>query len=329
MALIPIGVSGQLVNGLELLHRGKVRDTYLLPGFPMFLLVVVSDRISIYDFVLNTTIQDKGTILNAINILWRTRVFLTDFKHDLVAYGNGIDEYLPRELRNNQELQSRATVVHRLDMLDFEGVVRGYLTGSGFKKYEQTFPNHILCGHSLPMGLRDGSHLAEPIFTPTTKARVGHDEEISRERVRLHHGSEPERLSLDLYSRGFRFALSRGYILPDAKFEFGRRQKQIVFGDEVFTPDSSRYWFRWDWERAQVSGRSPEPKDKQFARNWGKGVGIDERNPATPKDVEWVHAHVVPNEIRNKITEIYHETLERLFGQSLSEIKRGAFKIAV
>jgi phosphoribosylaminoimidazole-succinocarboxamide synthase len=334
MPVIPISASRQFVNGLKLLKRGKVRDIYLLPNFPDLLLQVCTDRISIFDFVLNALMAYKGASLNAMNILSRILVF-PDIEHDLVAYGSAIDEYLegsPKDCRGNRELQARATVVRRLDVLNLEAIVRGYLTGGGYKTYQETFPHHKICGNSLPNGLRDGSQLENPIFTPTTKTDDGHDIDVPRDRVEIYYGPEPEQLSLALYQRARQYALDHGYILADTKFEFGYRpgdgKKQLVVADEMLTLDSSRYWLLPDWEQASPVGRSPEAKDKQIVRNWGKSIGVNTRNPATPKDVEWVHAQVVPQDLLKTTTGVYHKTLEGLFDVSLVEFQRRVLQIA-
>lgn len=325
MAQIPTVVSQELVSGLNLFSQGKVRDTYNLPGHPDNLLPVASDRISIFDFVLPALVQDKGAILTAMNVFWR-KIVLDPSMQDLVASGSGIDAYLPKALQGDPELQKRALVVKKLEMLLFEAIVRGYLTGSGLKAYRDTGK---VCGHRLPEGLQDGSRLpCGTIFTPTTKAEIGHDEHVDVGSIALEYGGDLEYLSLQVYALAREIALSRGIIIADTKFEWGRDSNgRLRLGDEVITPDSSRLWDVKDWERAMHEGRTPQPFDKQYARDWGKGHGVHERDPANPKDVAYVHGLEVPAEVLEQTTRLYRHIFWRLTGQKLEAFQRNQMGI--
>lgn len=173
MAHIPLTVQSVPIAGLTRVHQGKVRDTYALPDHPDLMLVYASDRISVFDFVLPALVVQKGETLTALNVWWCDEVLRDVFPHDLVAFGPKIDVYLPETTRDNAKLWRRAVVVRKLEMLPIEAIVRGYLTGSGLASYQKT---GMVCGHILPNGLTDGSQLPRPIFTPSTKALVGHDE---------------------------------------------------------------------------------------------------------------------------------------------------------
>lgn len=343
----------RLVKGLKLLSRGKVRDIYGLPRHPGKLLVVATDRISIFDFVLNALVPRKGYVLTAMNIFWRQ--LINPFcANDLVAFGAAIDKYLPKPLRGNIDLQCRATVVRKIEIIPVECVVRGFLTGSGWEAYQQQ--DRTVCGHKLPPGLQNGSRLPFPIFTPTTKADSGHDMPLdglklgrylftkcSREMLGSKNNAEHltkceelaqrlERLSLQLYQFGAQFALERGLILADTKFEFGLGpggHLDIILGDEVLTPDSSRYWDAAAWAKAQREGKLPPSLDKQSVRNWGKQVGIDRRKPDIPNDVAYVHRQPVTNEVIASTTKLYRYTFWRLPVSKLEQFQRFVMNVKV
>src|SRR6476659_4394158 len=241
------------IDGATHLHSGKVRDLYELPGGT--LLMVASDRISAYDFVLDTTIPDKGEILTRMSLWW------FDQLADLVP-NHVLSTDVPDAVRG------RAVVCERLEMFPVECVARGYLTGSGLREYAVTGE---VCGIPLPAGLEDGSRLPEPIFTPATKAELGdHDENVSYDAVVATIGANDaealRELTLDVYGRAETIAREAGIILADTKLECGRWPggDGIVLADEVLTPDSSRYWPADDWE----PGRTQASYDKQFVRNW-------------------------------------------------------------
>lgn len=316
MAHIPKWVLNQCppIPDLRLRNRGKVRDSYDLPDHPDKMLVVVSDRLSIFDFVLPTFVAFKGEVLNALSIFWVTKV-LTHFETDLVAYGAGIDRYLPPSLRRNPELQKRGTIVKILPAPKVEDVVRIYLTGSGWKSYQK---DGTVCGHKLPPGLIDGSKLPTPIYTPTTKAEVGHDEHISAESVRQEYGPEREQKALLVAQTISDFAETKGIILADTKFEFSG----LVLADEKGTPDSSRFWEKKAWEKAHRQGKLPPAYDKQYVREWGKEIGIDKLDTESPDDLKFVGSREVPLEVRNTTSSIYLEIFRRLPGQELWDFQK-------
>ncbi|NUM25975.1 MAG: phosphoribosylaminoimidazolesuccinocarboxamide synthase [Candidatus Buchananbacteria bacterium] len=312
MAKLPPNVQyiGPESLGLPL-ATGKVRNTYAVPGHDDLLLPLATDRLSIFDFVLNALVKNKGEILNAMSVFWRLRLLADRCPHDLVACGAAIDDFLLPSLRGNIELQKRAVVVRKLKMVPREMIVRGYLTGSGWPKYQETGE---VCGHKLPPGLHDGSKLPYPIFTPTSKATVGHDVHVDANSVVAEFGFGYERTVLQLYGLARDFCAERGILLVDTKFEMG---EGVVFGDELLTPDSSRFWSRDAWLAAQAKGKVPPAFDKEFVRTWGKGLGIDKRNPENPDDVDWVHAQVVPPEILATTTQIYRYIFWRLTDKKL------------
>jgi len=262
---------------LPLLARGKVRDTYELGGGE--LLMVATDRISAFDVVLPTPIPDKGRVLTQLSAFWFGRTAGIVRNH--VAPGPAI----PAELLASQpDLPVRAMRVLRADPIPFECVVRGYLSGSGWKDYQQTGG---IAGERLPAGLRESDRLPEPIFTPATKAQTGHDENISRrdlaDRVGGELAARLERVSLSLYRAAVVYAESRGLILADTKLEFGWRDGQLILIDELLTSDSSRYW---DSARYRPGGAQPS-YDKQFVRDYLETLGWDKRppGPALPEAV--------------------------------------------
>jgi phosphoribosylaminoimidazole-succinocarboxamide synthase len=256
-----------------LIAQGKVRDIY--DAGEERLLLVVSDRISTYDVVHPTPIPDKGKVLTGLTAFWLDRTDDICPNH-LVSYTD-----VPEEHRG------RAMLVERLEMVPVECVVRGYITGSGWKDYLAT---GAVCGIDLPAGLRESERLPEPIFTPATKADVGdHDENVDFDRAAEIVGDRPlleelRRLSIAIYERAADHARERGIVLADTKFEFGRRRDgTIVLGDEVLTPDSSRFWPADGYE----PGRGQPSFDKQYVRDWATASGWDKSPPAPeiPADV--------------------------------------------
>jgi phosphoribosylaminoimidazole-succinocarboxamide synthase len=245
---------------------GKVRELYALDDER--LLLVTSDRISTFDVVLPTEIPDKGRVLTGLSAFWFARTRELCANHLLAVRPDG-----------------RSLECRRLEMLPIECVVRGYLTGSGWKDYRATGE---VCGHVLPPGLRESERLAEPIFTPATKAQTGHDENITREEaadlVGVDRLAEVEAASLALYRFASERAAARGIIIADTKFEFGRdRDGALVLADEAFTPDSSRFWPADAYE----PGRPQPSFDKQFVRDYCETLGWDktEPGPELPADV--------------------------------------------
>jgi phosphoribosylaminoimidazole-succinocarboxamide synthase len=283
---------------LSHLHEasGKVRELY---GFGDRLLLVASDRISAFDVVLPTPIPDKGRVLTGLSRFWfeRTRGLVRN--HMLSV--NVAD--FPEEAQGTPDLAGRTMLARRLTMLPIECVVRGYLVGSGWKDYRAT---GSVCGHALPSGLREADKLPEPLFTPSTKATEGHDANIDRaagiELVGEERFDEIERLSIELYRTAADYALERGIIIADTKFEFGvDDQDRIVIGDEVLTPDSSRFWPVDEY----APGGSPPSYDKQYVRDWLETLDWD-KTPPGPE----IPADVVAGTRRR-----YVEAYERLTGE--------------
>jgi phosphoribosylaminoimidazole-succinocarboxamide synthase len=265
------------LSSARLSRRGKVRELYDLGES---LLLVASDRISAFDVVLSPGIPDKGKILTQLSTYWFRK--FSDVENHLLE--TDVARF-PAELRADEPLLAgRSVIVKKCEVIPFECVARGYLAGSGWSEYKKT---GRVCGIPLPPGLREADRLPEPIFTPATKAETGHDENISFETMarQLPEG-EAERLrdmTLSLYGRAADHAASRGLILADTKLEFGRLDGRIVWIDEAFTPDSSRYW-----DAAQYNpGRGQASFDKQFVRDWLESTGWDKRPPA-PKLPEGV-----------------------------------------
>jgi phosphoribosylaminoimidazole-succinocarboxamide synthase len=279
------------VADLPLLASGKVREMYRLDGE---ILMVASDRISTYDVVHPTPIPDKGKVLTGLSAFWFRRTV------DLVPnHFVSSTEGVPAEVRG------RALTVRRLEMLPLECVVRGYLSGSGWKDYQQT---GAVCGIELPGGLRESEQLPEPIFTPATKAEVGdHDENVDLERAAEIVGDRAlvERLrhvSIDVYRHAADHARARGIILADTKFEFGWDANGLLtLGDEVLTPDSSRFWPAESYE----PGRPQPSFDKQYVRDWAAGGGWDKTPPAP----------AVPDDVVARTREKYVQAYERITGE--------------
>lgn len=313
-------LSRWLQRHLQLVHRGKVRDTYQLPGHPDKLLVVATDRISIFDFVLGTTVPSKGEVLVALTVFWLTELF-KQVEHHLIACGKEIDEYLPSALAGDHELHRRALVVEKLKMVPVECIARGYLTGSGWKAYQR---DQAVCGISLPEGLHDGSKLPQPIFTPTTKAEEGHDEHITAESVNRQYGLWLGLATIDLYQKARDYAFQRGVIIADTKFEFGSKK----LGDEVVTPDSSRFWDVREYTEAQRQGKSPSGYDKEPVRQAGKraiingeSVDISGLDPTNPEHVRLVASWEIPTEVIQETTRRYLTIAQRLTGLELGQFQ--------
>lgn len=281
------------IEGATHLHSGKVRDLYELPSGD--LLMVASDRISIFDFVLDTTIPDKGEILTRMSLWWFEQLA------DLVPH-HVISTDVP------DAVKGRAVVCERLAMYPVECVARGYLTGSGLLDYRASGE---VCGIALPDGLEDGSRLPEAIFTPATKAEVGdHDENVSYDAVVATVGAERAAelrdLTLAVYQRAESIARERGIVLADTKLEFGARPDgTTVLGDEVLTPDSSRFWPATEWQ----PGRTQPSYDKQIVRNWALSPesGWDKASGEAPPPL--------PAEVVERTRARYIEAYELLTGE--------------
>jgi phosphoribosylaminoimidazole-succinocarboxamide synthase len=267
-----------LLDGLTHVASGKVRDIYAVGDD--LLLMVASDTVSAYDWILDTPIPDKGKILTRLSVWWFDQLSDVVTSHLVTA---DVDEF-PASLRPHADaLRDRSMLCRRLDMFPVECVARGYLAGSGLAEYRE---GGAVCGVPLPPGLVDASRLPEPIFTPATKAEIGeHDENVSYDQVAKIVGGEwAARLretTLAVYSRAHEIAQGRGLILADTKFEFGRDlQGDLVLGDEVLTPDSSRYWMAGEW----TPGVPQNPFDKQYIRDWlvGPESGWDRHSGDAP-----------------------------------------------
>jgi phosphoribosylaminoimidazole-succinocarboxamide synthase len=286
-------------DGLTHVHTGKVRDLYRTDDGR--LVMVASDRISAFDYVLASTIPDKGRILTAMTVWWFAQLEGIVANHLLSID----DPRIPPRWRG------RAMLCTQLDMVPVEAVARGYLTGSGLLDYQATGE---VCGIPLPPGLVDGDQLPEPIFTPATKAALGaHDENVSYEAVVTAVGAETatelQELTLRIYAHAAELARGRGIILADTKFEFGRAAGgELVLGDEVLTPDSSRFWPADDWQ----PGRAQPSFDKQYVRNWllSDAAGWDRASGAAPPPL--------PDDVVAATRERYVEAYERLTGLSFA-----------
>jgi phosphoribosylaminoimidazole-succinocarboxamide synthase len=281
------------LSDLKLHSSGKVREMYELDGA---LLMVASDRISAYDVVMPNPIPDKGRVLTQMSIFW----FETT---EGIVPNHLIDEEVP------PEVEGRAIRVRRLEMFPVECVVRGYLSGSGWREYRES---GAVCGIQLPEGLTESDRLPEPIFTPATKADVGdHDENIDFDRAVELVGDrdlmeELRRVSTAVYEHGANHAAERGIILADTKFEFGRdRDDSIVLADEVLTPDSSRFWPADEYE----PGRPQRSFDKQYLRDWLDEIGWDHSPPAPE----------LPPDVIDNTRAKYVEAYERISGRKLDQ----------
>jgi phosphoribosylaminoimidazole-succinocarboxamide synthase len=277
---------------MELLHTGKVREIYLDRGD---IVLVASDRVSVYDVVLPTPIPDKGALLTQLSLWWFGKT------GDVVANHVISADDVP------DEVAGRAIRCRRLEMLPVECVARGYLTGSGLKDYQR---NGSVSGVRLPDGLVEGSKLPEPIFTPSSKAPAGqHDEAITFDDVVALLGADTaaqlREATLELYRRGASLAASNGILMADTKFEFGRSTDDadgsLVLGDEIFTSDSSRYWPADEWE----PGRPQRSFDKQIVRDWASGTGWDKTAPGP----------AIPAGIVQLARDRYIELYQRITGQ--------------
>ncbi|MFA5052463.1 MAG: phosphoribosylaminoimidazolesuccinocarboxamide synthase [Parcubacteria group bacterium] len=307
----PVRAAWPKLPGLRLLSQGKIRDTYELDGD--LLLQVATDGISIYEFLLNALIPMKGIIITAMTVFWFRFLEKNGVKTDLVAAGAEIDYYLPEHLRNNPDLQSRAIVVKRLAMADGEFIWRGYITGSGYKAYKETGK---VCGHELPPGLEDGDKLPEPLDTPTSKAKEGHDEHLDAFTIRKKY-PEQTALLMKVFEFMTKYALTRGINLIDGKLEIS---EDGILADEI-SPDSCRFCdaHAYKESRRKSPRVMPQSMDKQVVRNWGKTVGIDKRDPQNPEDVNYVHRIVVPKDVIWNTTAAYRYIFWRLTDMKIEE----------
>ena len=312
-------------HGYELKNRGKVRDTYSIPGNDDKLLVFASNRISIFDFVLPAVVVRKGEVLVALTVFWLKEIF-RHYPNHLIAFGKGVEPYVPEIVACNPSWMPRLLVVNKLDMIPVECIVREFLTGSGLDAYQKQ--GHI-CDNVLPPGLREGSRLPGPIFTPTTKADVGHDEHWAAQKVVETFGHRISEMSIAVHTTASLYAKQRGIIIADTKFELGRHSEYgVMLADEILTPDSSRFWYVDEYEAAMSEGRPARPHDKQLVREWGKGLetpwgkGIHKLNPQIPEHLEFVDSIDVPRKVLEETTAVYEGIFEGLTGKTLGVFQR-------
>lgn len=288
------------VAELSLVRRGKVRDVYAIDDDR--LLIAATDRISAFDCILPTPIERKGEVLTAISQFWFSKLAHIVPNHLLTTR---IEEMPQVVQKHAGELRGRSMLVRRTEVFPVECVVRGYLSGSGWKDYQRTGQ---VCGHQLPAGLRESEKLAEPIFTPATKAETGHDENISEKQMAEIVGDEATELlrdiSLRIYKEASDYARARGIIIADTKFEFGRaRDGQAILIDEVLTPDSSRFWPADSY----AVGQGQASFDKQYVRDYLETLDWNKQPPAPD----------LPPEVAKATTARYLEAYELLVGKPL------------
>ncbi len=260
--------------GLPEPRRGKVRDVYDLGDR---ILLVATDRISAFDRVFPTPVPDKGRVLTGLTLFWLD--LLRDIAPNHLIPGASLDSLnLPPEAAN--DLDGRALLVRKAEVVPFECIVRGYLIGSGWKEYASS---GTVCGAALPTGLKLAGRLPEPIFTPSTKAEAGHDENVPFSRMEQDLGKDLagriRNAALALYGRAAAYALEKGIIIADTKFEFGLADGELILIDEVLTPDSSRFWPRDEWS----AGRNPPSFDKQYLRDWLENESGWNKEPPAPE----------------------------------------------
>lgn len=338
--------------GWKLVHRGKVRHTFFNLKYPGLLLALATNRVSVFDFPLPALVARKSEVLVALTVFWLDNFFQGVANH-LVAFGEGADRYLPKKFRGNADLQSRALIVKHLNMLEMkmpggettgvEAIVRGYLSGNGLKEYRATGG---ICGHELPPGLKEWDRLSPPLFTPTTKEDVGHDENVDFQYVDARCSDGPHRLALKLYAEAAEHAVVRGLVLIDTKFEFGYQKDSVgplTVADEVLTPDSSRYVDADEFSEKTAQGKTPASLDKQYVRNYIKAlptpfvasdgrplhVGDKEFLTTHPEHVAFVHGLKLPQEILDQTTEIYTSLPLRLTRTTLENFQRDSMGIKV
>jgi phosphoribosylaminoimidazole-succinocarboxamide synthase len=284
--------------GVERLAQGKVRDVYGVDGR---LLIVATDRISAFDYILATGIPGKGRVLTQLSIFWFDFLRELTETHFLTA---NVAEYPAPLPRFKEQIEGRSMLVKRAQMVEIECVARGYLAGSGWKEYQA---HGSVCGIPLPPGLRESDRLPEPIFTPATKAQSGHDENISFETMCSLAGAELSArlrdLTLEIYSRAAAYAETRGVIIADTKFEFGFVADKLVLGDEVLTPDSSRFWPAQSYR----PGGPQYSYDKQYVRDYLESIHWNKQPPAP----------ALPEDVVRKTSEKYKQAYQALTGRAL------------
>jgi len=294
---------GDINLPLNLYKRGKVRDVYEVDSDK--LLIISTDRISAFDYILPSLIPDKGKVLNQISVFWfkQTENFIAN--HIVCDVPEQLDEFKPFA----DQIEKRSILSKKLASVPVEAIVRGYIVGSGWKTYEKS---REICGISLPSGLKFADKFTEPIFTPTTKAEEGHDENMTFDQMKDQLGAETaekvRELSIKLYNKVSQFAYDKGIIIADTKFEFGKDEEgNIILIDEIFTPDSSRFWKIDDYSTFKAMEKEPPAFDKQFVRNYLLESTWD-RNSVPPQ---------LPAEVIQKTREKYMEIYSILTGFSI------------
>lgn len=286
---------------LILKHRGKVRDMYEIPGEEDKLLMVATDRISAYDVVMADAIPGKGAVLTKLSLFWFDLLADIVENHLITA---DVDKYPEVCRQYAPQLRDRSMLVKKTKPLSIECIVRGYISGSFWSAYKK---DTVVCGFQLPEGMSESDKFDQPLFTPSTKAELGdHDENISlakmKEIVGEKRAVEIAEISTSLYRRASEYALSKGIIIADTKFELGEVDGKLILIDEVLTPDSSRFWPVDKYE----SGKSQPSFDKQFLRDYLSGLDWDKNPPAPP----------LPQEIISKTKQRYEEAVQRITGES-------------
>ena len=283
---------------LTLHARGKVRDLYSLNGHLLF---VATDRISAFDYVPATGIPEKGRVLTQLSLFWFDFLKPVVNNHLVTAR---VDDYPAPLKKHDDDLRGRSMLVTRAQMVDIECVARGYLSGSGWKEYQQS---GAVCGIKLPAGLKESDKLPEPIFTPATKAISGHDENISFDEMAKRTGKDLAEklrdLTLNIYQKAADYAAGRGIIIADTKFEFGHTEQGLILADEVLTPDSSRFWPADKYQ----PGRAQESYDKQFVRDYLEAIKWNKQPPAP----------ALPPDVAQKTSEKYIQAYRVLAGREL------------
>lgn len=282
---------------LTLLHRGKVRDMYGIPGHEDKLLMVATDRISAYDVVMEDAIPGKGAVLTKLSLFWFKLLGDIIETHLITA---DVDEYPELCRQYADQLENRSMLVRKTQPLTIECIVRGYISGSFWSAYQK---NNVVCGFNLPEGMRESEKFPEPLFTPSTKAEIGdHDENISLEQMEGIVGSqrakEISEISIALYQRAADYARTKGIIIADTKFELGEVDGKLILIDEVLTPDSSRFWPEDKYE----PGKSQPSFDKQYLRDYLSTLDWNKKAPAPP----------LPADIVEKTKERYEDAVRKI-----------------
>ena len=290
------------IKSLKRIHQGKVRDIYAIDDKTM--LLISSDRLSAFDVILPTGIANKGAMLTQMANFWFEKL-----KHVVPNHLTGIAPESVVAQDEIEQVKDRAVVVKRLEALPIEAVVRGYIVGGGWKEYQQT---GTICSIPLPAGLQLAQQLPQPIFTPSSKAAVGeHDENISIAQVQALIGkdmaAQVEKVAIQLYTEAAKFALSKGIIIADTKFEFGLDEHGTLHVmDEVLTPDSSRFWPA----ESYAVGKNPPSYDKQYVRDWLESIHWNKAPPAP----------ALPDDVAQRTSEKYLEAFEKLTGKKLADV---------